>query len=38
MNPHKLIAFEGLTVQQCGYAEWISILLEILDFFSLLFA
>lgn len=38
MNPHQLIALEGLTVQQYGYAEWLSILLEILYFLLLLFS
>lgn len=38
MNPHQLIALEGLTVQQYGYAEWFSILLEILYFLLLLFS
>lgn len=38
MNPHQLIALEGLTVQQYGYAELFSILLESLHFLLLLFS
>lgn len=37
MNPHQPIALEGLTVQY-GYAECLSILLEILYFLLLLFS
>lgn len=38
MNLHQLIALEGLTAQQYGYAEWSSVLLEILYFLLLLFS
>lgn len=37
MNPHQLIALEGLTAQY-GHAECLSILLEILYFLLLLFS